>query len=82
MVRIHVMEVLLVSAPYHPHTFLSFDRAKQTLGKRAGAPPLAVLTVAAPLAEEWDLRLVHMAAQEIRKSLTIGASPYNLGEFK
>lgn len=51
------MKILLVY-PEFPDTFWSFKHALKFVRKRAGAPPLGLLTVAAMLPSEWDKRLV------------------------
>ena len=47
------MNILLVY-PEFPDTFWSFKHALKFIRKRAGAPPLGLLTVAAMLPEEWE----------------------------
>ena len=51
------MNVLLIY-PEFPDTFWSFRHALRLLGKRSAQPPLGLLTVAAMLPKEWNLRLV------------------------
>ena len=46
--------------PEFPDTFWSFKHALAFVDKSAGMPPLGLLTVAAMLPAEWDLRLVDM----------------------
>ncbi len=58
------MNVLLVNPPY-AQTFWSMDRVLKMLGKKVLAPPLGILTVAALLPREWNLRLVEMNARPI-----------------
>lgn len=53
------MKVLLLY-PEFPDTFWSFSHALKFVRKRASYPPLGLLTVAAMLPEEWDLRLVDL----------------------
>jgi radical SAM superfamily enzyme YgiQ (UPF0313 family) len=53
------MRVLLVS-PQSPDTFWSFKHVLKFVGKRAAFPPLGLLTVAAMLPADWELRLVDM----------------------
>ncbi len=53
------MKVLLVS-PQTPDTFWSFKHVLRFVAKRAAFPPLGLLTVAAMLPREWDLRVVDM----------------------
>jgi hypothetical protein len=53
------MRVFLVY-PEFPDTFWSFKHALRFIRKKAGAPPLGLLTVAALLPSEWDKRLVDL----------------------
>jgi radical SAM superfamily enzyme YgiQ (UPF0313 family) len=49
---------LLLVYPRHPDTFWSFKHVLRFLGKRAAFPPLGLLTVAAMLPREWQLKLI------------------------
>lgn len=51
------MKVLLVY-PQFPETFWNFKHALRFIGKKAGNPPLGLLTVAGFLPREWELKLV------------------------
>ncbi|HLP76021.1 MAG TPA: B12-binding domain-containing radical SAM protein [Candidatus Paceibacterota bacterium] len=51
------MKVLLVY-PSTPATFWSFQHVLPFISKRAAFPPLGLLTVAAMLPKDWDLKLV------------------------
>ena len=53
------MKILLVY-PEFPDTFWSFKHALKFIQKKAGAPPLGLLTVAAMLPSEWEKRLVDL----------------------
>ena len=53
------MKILLVY-PEFPDTFWSFKHALKFIRKKAGAPPLGLLTVAAMLPSEWEERLVDL----------------------
>ena len=53
------MKILLVY-PEFPDTFWSFKHALKFVRKKAGAPPLGLLTVAAMLPSEWEKRLVDL----------------------
>ena len=53
------MKILLIY-PEFPDTFWSFKHALKFVRKKAGAPPLGLLTVAAMLPCEWDKRLVDL----------------------
>jgi radical SAM superfamily enzyme YgiQ (UPF0313 family) len=51
------MKILLIS-PRTPDTFWSFKHVLKFVSKRASFPPLGLLTVAAMLPRDWELRLV------------------------
>ena len=53
------LRILLVY-PEFPDTFWSFKHALRFVKKKAGAPPLGLLTVAAMLPVEWEKRLVDL----------------------
>ena len=53
------MNILLVY-PEFPDTFWSFKHALRFVRKRAGSPPLGLLTVAAMLPPAWEKRLVDL----------------------
>ena len=53
------MKILLVY-PEFPDTFWSFKHALKFVHKKAGAPPLGLLTVAAMLPSGWEKRLVDL----------------------
>jgi radical SAM superfamily enzyme YgiQ (UPF0313 family) len=53
------MKILLVY-PKYPDTFWSFKYALKFISKKAAFPPLGLLTVAALLPPEWELRLVDL----------------------
>jgi radical SAM superfamily enzyme YgiQ (UPF0313 family) len=53
------MRILLVY-PEFPDTFWSFKHALKFIRKKAGAPPLGLLTVAAMLPVAWEKRLVDL----------------------
>jgi radical SAM superfamily enzyme YgiQ (UPF0313 family) len=53
------MKILLVY-PEFPDTFWSFKHALKFIGKKAGTPPLGLLTVAAMLPPAWKKRLVDL----------------------
>ena len=58
------MRVLLVY-PEFPDTFWSFKHALKFVRKKAGAPPLGLLTVAAMLPPDWEPRLVDLNVQSL-----------------
>src|SRR5512135_3212349 len=53
------MKILLVY-PEFPDTFWSFKHALKFVQKKAGSPPLGLLTVAAMLPSAWEKRLVDL----------------------
>ncbi|MBU4225926.1 MAG: B12-binding domain-containing radical SAM protein, partial [Chloroflexi bacterium] len=53
------LRILLVYSEF-PDTFWSFKHALKFVHKKAGAPPLGLLTVAAMLPSEWEKRLVDL----------------------
>ncbi|MBI5950401.1 MAG: DUF4070 domain-containing protein [Chloroflexi bacterium] len=53
------MKILFVY-PEFPDTFWSFKHALKFVKKKAGAPPLGLLTVAAMLPSNWEKRLVDL----------------------
>lgn len=58
------MKVLLVY-PEFPDTFWSFKHALKFIRKKAGAPPLGLLTVAAMLPADWEPRLVDLNTRDL-----------------
>jgi radical SAM superfamily enzyme YgiQ (UPF0313 family) len=58
------MKILLVY-PEFPDTFWSFKHALKFIRKKAGAPPLGLLTVAAMLPAVWEKRLVDLNAASL-----------------
>lgn len=58
------MKILLIY-PEFPDTFWSFKHALKFIRKKAGAPPLGLLTVAAMLPPEWEKRLVDLNVMDI-----------------
>jgi radical SAM superfamily enzyme YgiQ (UPF0313 family) len=58
------MKVLFVY-PEFPDTFWSFKHALKFVKKKAGAPPLGLLTVAAMLPSEWEKLLVDLNTDKL-----------------
>jgi len=58
------MNVLLIY-PEVPDTFWSFKHALKFLRKKAGSPPIGLLTVAAMLPKEWNKRLVDLQVTKL-----------------
>jgi radical SAM superfamily enzyme YgiQ (UPF0313 family) len=59
------MNILLVY-PEFPDTFWSFKHALKFVNKKAGSPPLGLLTVAAMLPVEWNKRLVDLNVEDLK----------------
>lgn len=59
------MHILLVY-PEFPDTFWSFKHALKFIQKKAGAPPLGLLTVAAMLPSAWDKRLIDLNVTDLK----------------
>ena len=58
------MRALLV-CPEFPLSFWSFQKSCQLAGKKAVNPPLGLLTVAALLPSEWELRLADLNTRRL-----------------
>ena len=56
---------ILLAYPEFPDTFWSFKHALKFVHKKAGAPPLGLLTVAAMLPSEWEKRLVDLNVTDL-----------------
>ena len=61
------MKVLLVY-PQNPDTFWSFKHVLRFVSKRSAFPPLGLLTVAAMLPANWQLRLVDLNVERLKES--------------
>lgn len=61
------MKVLLVY-PEFPDTFWSFKHALKFIDKRAGTPPLGLLTIASLLPHGWEKRLVDVNIRPLTES--------------
>ena len=59
------MKILLVY-PEFPDTFWSFRHAIKFISKKAVAPPLGLLTVAAMLPREWEIRFIDMNVSRLQ----------------
>ena len=59
------MKILMVY-PEYPVTFWSFDHALKFISKKAAYPPLGLLTVAAMLPQEWEVRLVDLNIEKLK----------------
>ncbi|MGA2865299.1 MAG: DUF4070 domain-containing protein [Verrucomicrobiota bacterium] len=61
------MKVLLVY-PQNPDTFWSFKHVLRTVSKRSSFAPLGLLTVAAMLPADWQLKLVDLNVERLKDS--------------
>jgi radical SAM superfamily enzyme YgiQ (UPF0313 family) len=61
------MKILLIS-PATPDTFWSFRHALPFVSKKSAFPPLGLLTIAAMLQREWDLRVCDMDVTALAES--------------
>ncbi len=68
------MNILLVY-PQVPETFWSFKHALRFVSKKAGEPPLGLLTVAAIIPAEWQKTLVDLNVRALKDS-EIGRADY------
>jgi len=59
-----IMRILLVS-PQTPDTFWSFKHALKFVSKQAAFPPLGLLTVAAMLPRDWELKVVDLNVERL-----------------
>lgn len=59
-----IMNILLVS-PQTPDTFWSFKHVLKFVSKKAAFPPLGLLTVAAMLPRDWQLRVVDLNVERL-----------------
>ncbi|RKX70773.1 B12-binding domain-containing radical SAM protein [candidate division WOR-3 bacterium] len=59
------MRILLLY-PYYPETFWGFQYALKFISKKASSPPLGLLTVAAMLPRDWELRLIDLNVQRLK----------------
>ena len=60
------MKALLVY-PTFPETFWSFKSILKFISRKAAFPPLGLLTVAAMMPDDWDMKLVDMNVKELRE---------------
>ena len=61
------MKILLVS-PRTPNTFWSFKHVLRFVAKKAAFPPLGLITVAAMLPDDWELKLVDLNVDRLEDS--------------
>jgi len=72
------VRILLVH-PEFPDTFWSFKHALKFIRKESGAPPLGLLTVAAMLPQDWQLKLIDMNVAKLSNKDLLWADYVFLG---
>ncbi len=60
------MKILMVY-PIFPDTFWSFKNALKFINRKASSPPLGLITVAAMLPQDWEIKLVDMNTSELKE---------------
>ncbi|OPY88648.1 MAG: biotin synthase [Smithella sp. PtaU1.Bin162] len=60
------MNILMIY-PRYPVTFWSFKHVMKYIAKKAAFPPLGLLTVAAMLPAEWNIRLTDLNIEKLRE---------------
>ena len=60
--------VLLIFPKFNPHSFWSFEGAVKVLGVKYPAAPLGMITLAALLPPDWDIRLVNRNTEELTEA--------------
>ena len=68
------MNILMIY-PKYPITFWSFNYALKIVSKKAAYPPLGLLTVAALLPRDWNIRLIDLNVESLSDS-AIGWADY------
>jgi radical SAM superfamily enzyme YgiQ (UPF0313 family) len=66
------MKILLVS-PKTPNTFWSFEHVLRFVARKAAFPPLGLLTVAAMLPSDWELKVVDLNVEDLDESTILWA---------
>jgi radical SAM superfamily enzyme YgiQ (UPF0313 family) len=62
------MKKILLVYPEVPTTYWSFDHALPFVDKKAAIPPLGLMTVAAMLPADYELRLIDLNVQDLARS--------------
>ena len=60
--------VLMVYPRFNPKSFWSFEGVLHTVGARYPAAPLGLITVAAMLPSDWDVRLINRNTEDLTES--------------
>src|ERR1035438_7462889 len=72
------LNILLIS-PQTPDTFWSFKHAIRFVSRKASMAPLGLLTVAAMLPPEWELKLVDLNVEKLKDEVLRWADYVLLG---
>src|SRR5215813_1912297 len=59
------VRALLICPRYDPHSFWSFEGAVEVLGAKYPTSPLGLITLAALLPADWDLKLVDCNTEDL-----------------
>ena len=59
------MRILMIY-PRDPDTFWSFKHVLRFVSKRSTFPPLGLLTIAAMLPRDWEIKLVDLNVEPLR----------------
>ncbi|MGE3915749.1 MAG: B12-binding domain-containing radical SAM protein [Hyphomicrobiaceae bacterium] len=62
------VRVLLMFPKFNPHSFWSYDGAREVLRVKYPAAPLGMITLAALLPSSWDIRLVNRNTEDLEDS--------------
>ncbi len=65
MARTSKCNVLMVFPRFNPKSFWSFEGVLHVVGARYPAAPLGLITVAAMLPADWDVRLINRNTEEL-----------------
>lgn len=68
MARTSKCNVLMVFPRFNPKSFWSFEGVLHVVGARYPAAPLGLITVAAMLPADWDVRLINRNTEELTAS--------------
>ena len=61
----HSTKILMIFPRFMPHAFWSYEGAVEILGAKYPAAPLGMITLAALLPVDWDIRLVNRNTREL-----------------
>ena len=64
--RLAPPKILMIFPLFNPHSFWSFKETCKIVGAKYPAPPLGLITLAAMLPKDWDVRLVNCNCEPLR----------------